>query len=233
MAKAKIEWADLVKTDEPAFLWTSLCIIYLVANIFVQGWGHTAFAYTMVYTLAFLLIAITIMKATSTKKGKGIGALFAVMTVFVSMLTWLTSGTYAIDATSGMWLAIVFTVIALLNEYGVLETKVSVNNKYCLLAALGGIFLFGLLYMLTWLGVFPIGSGASGGWWWYHGSLPPWYTILNHVGITLFALVDMLLILGMGDWEKWKKYRWLFWSLTVLGAAGMIVTDWGLAILHV
>jgi len=225
---AKIEWADLVKTDKPAVHWTLLCIIYLVANIVVQGPGNAAFAYTMVYTLAFLLIAVTISKATNGK-GKTIGSLFAVMTLFVGMMTWITSGFSgtAAGAQTCMGIAIVFTAIAFLNEYDYIETKSSINNKYCLLGALGGIFLFGFLYFLHRLGIVPVGFPPT----LYVGPLP-WFTILNHLGITLLAGTDMLLIMGVGKWEKTVMYRWLFFGFIIIGVLGILQAGFGLAILR-
>lgn len=219
-----IEWARLYDYKSPAFQWTLLFIIYLLSNILVQGWGSIAFAYTMVYTCAFLLIAITISKATAKTK-REIGGLFAIMTLFVGMMTWVTSGAY-VDAEIAMGITAVFTVLALLNEYGVVEAQKSVNNKYCLLGALGGIFLFGLLYFLHRLGILPIGMPPTQ----FIGDLP-WYTVLNHLGVTLLAGADMLLIFGLGKWEKWEKARWLFFAMIVIGALAMLQAGFGLAIL--
>lgn len=218
-----IEWKSLVQTKSPAFQWTLLFALYLISNVFVQGWGHLAFTYTMVYTLAFLLIAITIAKATSGK-GKAIGTLFAIMTIFVCTMTWITSmsPTYTgITPETCMFITILFAVLAIANEYGFIEAKASVNNKYCLLAALGGIFLFGLLYFLGRLG-FLTGTPSPLG----------WHTILNHLGITLLAGMDMLLVFGVGKWEKWSIYRWIFVALTVIGAVAMMASGWGLQLAH-
>jgi hypothetical protein len=218
-----IDWVTLVKTESPAFQWTLLFAIYLIANILVQGWGHFAFTYTMVYTLAFLLIAITIAKATSGK-GKAIGTIFAIMTIFVGSMTWLTSMSPTLTGMTpetGMWITIIFTTLAILNEYGVIETKASINNKYCLLAALSGIFLFGFTYFLGRLGFFTGTPGPL-----------EWHTILNHLGITLLAGTDMLLVLGVSEWERWRMYRWIFFALTLIGALAMLSAGWGLAILQ-
>jgi hypothetical protein len=224
MSKDKgIDWGALVKTDSPALQWTLLFAIYLIVNIAVQGWGHFAFTYTMVYTLAFLLIGITISKATAGK-GKAIGTIFAIMTVFVGTMTWITSmsPTYTgITPETLMWITIIFTVLALLNEYGVIETEASINNKYALLAALGGMFLFGFLYFLGRLGLLPP----------YYSVGPlEWHTILNHLGITFLAGTDMLLIFGVGEWEKWRIVRWIFFFATVIGALAMLNAGWGLRI---
>lgn len=223
---AGVNWGDLFKTESPAFQWTLLLVVYLVANFIVQGLNHVAFTYTMVYTLAFLLIAITIAKTTAKSKGdREIGTLFGIMTLFVGMMTWITSSGYILPQT-GMYITIIFTVLAFLNEFGVIETKYSASNKYCLLAALGGIFLFGLMYFLGRLGLIPCGMPPS----YWVGPLP-WYTVINHLGITLLAGADMLLILGVGEWDKWKMARWLFTGMALIGAAAMLYYDFGLAIL--
>jgi hypothetical protein len=209
-------------TKLPARQWTVLFTVYLILNFVVQGLSHPAFAYTMVYTLAFLLIAITLAKTAAKEK---ITPLFAIMSLFVGMLTWVVSGAY-LPADAGMWLSIVFTLIAFASELGWLETRRSIDNKYMIVGALGGMFLFGLLYFLSRLGIFPV-------WWgqlvWTTAPLP-WYTVLNHLGIVLLAGTDMILMMGLGKWEQWDKYRWVFAGMVVLGALGIISANFGLAI---
>jgi hypothetical protein len=221
-----MEWKKLFDLKNPGFLWFALAIIYLVLNFFVQGVNHVAFTYTMVYALAFLLIAITLSKGSEK-----VGTLFGLMTFACGMLTWMTSGIYFIaTAATGMILSFIFFAIALLNEYGVLNYGgKTVNSKWLVMGALAGIFLFGLMYFLGNFGLIPAG--------WELGTLPPWsgralpwHTILNHLGITLLAGIDMLLMLGFGNWEKWRNYRWIFFGLTVIGALGIVATNWGLCI---
>lgn len=222
-----VDWGGLFKTDNPAFQWTLLFVVYLLANFLVQGFTHIAFTYTMVYTLAFLLVSITISKAVNKEE---IGTLFAVMTLFVGTMTWITSMAYILPET-GMWLTIVFTAAAFLNEYGIIETKGSINNKYCLLAAFGGIFLFGILYFLGRLGFVPVGPPLNwpglDTWPWAGGPLP-WHTIINHLGITLLAGSDMLLIFGVAKWKEWRTARWLFTIMALAGAVAMLYYGWGL-----
>lgn len=220
-----VDWGGLFKVENPALQWIILCIVYLISNILVQGYGHLAFTYTMVYTLAFLLIAITISKSVSKGKDAEIGTLFGIMTLFVGLLAVVTSMAW-INPQTGMFLAIVFTILAFLNEYGVVESKYSPNNKYCVLAALGGIFLFGLTYFLGRLGYLPGGWPPS----YWVGPLP-WYTIINHLGILLLAGADMVLLMGVGKWEKARTVRWLFFGLALIGAVAMLYYDFGLAML--
>lgn len=223
MSKKKaIDWIGLfIKYDKPAFLYASLAAIYLAANFLVQGITHVAFTYTMVYALAFLLIGIAIQKVSS---GKSMGVVFALMTLFLGILTKITSAGY-IDANSGMWLGIVFFVLALLNEYGIIETKQKINSRYCLIGALGGIFLFGLLYIVSRLGYFPVGPTFT----YWTGPLPM-ETLLNHGGITLLAGIDMLIIFGISKWDKMKLWRWIFWGVAVIGALWMLSVNFGLTL---
>lgn len=212
---------ELFNTKGPALPWTLLTIVYALGNLFIQGLNHVAWTYTWVYTLAFLLIAITLAKAY---KDQAIGAVFAIMTVFVGTMTWITSMSPSytnITPFACMIITIIFTAIAFANEFRIIETKASVNNKYALLAAIGGIFLFGLLYLLGRLGLLPP--------YFIPGPLQ-WHTILNHVGITLLAGTDMFILVGLGTWDKWARYRWVFLALTVIGALAMLSAGWGLAI---
>jgi len=228
MSKATgVDWGGLFKTDSPAFAWIVLCLVYGVSNFFVQGLSHVAFPYTMVYTLAFLLIAVTVSKSVERGKNAEIGTLFGIMTLFVGLLTFVTSMGF-ITSQAGMWLAIVFTVIAFLNEFGVIESRYSPDNKYCVLAALGGIFLFGLTYFLARLGLMPAGWPLS----YWVGPLP-WHTVINHLGIMMLAGLDMVLLLGIGDWKEdsWKYARWGCFALAIIGALAMLYYNFGLTML--
>jgi len=208
-----------VQTKNPAFLWFALFAIYLILN-FVQGMSHVAFPYTMVYALAFLLMSIALSKGSGA-----LGTLFGFMAFIVATLTWITSGGY-ITSQTGMMLSFVFSGVALLNEYGILEYGGrTVNSRYFLLGAFGGIFLFGLLYFLSRLGFIPVGFPPT----FWVGELP-WYTVLNHLGIMLLAGIDMILMLR-GGWEKYQIYRWAFFAMTLVGALAIIWMNFGLAIL--
>jgi hypothetical protein len=226
MSKATgIDLGSLADTKGPAVTWTLLAVIYALGNLYQFTARPFAFPYTMTYLLAFFMVAVIIAKAWSKEK---IGSLFGVMAFFVAMLTWISSGGY-IEPTACMYLAIVFAVIGLLNEYGVLETSYNINFKYTLIGSLGAIFLFGLLYFLSRLGFVPIGALPNLFYW--TGPLP-WFTILNHIGIMAMALLDLLLIFGAGDWDDWRIYRVAALGLAIIGALMLLATPgWGLGIL--
>ena len=225
-----MDLGKLFELGGAGFPWLALALVYLVLNFFVQGTTHGAFPYTMVYALAFLLIAIALSKGSEK-----VGTLFGFMTFACGMLTWIVSGYSAFvgTPTGGMILSFVFFAIALLDESGVLSYggKI-VNGKWLVMAALAGIFLFGIMYLLSWMGLIPVGGAGIGQFWFYQGPLPPWHTILNHLGITLLAGIDMLLMLGFGSWEKWRNYRWIFLGLALIGALAMAASGWGLGVLR-
>lgn len=208
----------MFQTKSPAFPWMLLFIIYMVSNFFVQGMTHVAFPYTMVYSLAFLLIAISLSKDGKT------GDLFGFMMFAVALLTQITSAAYIFPPTA-MVISIIFTALALLDELGIVKlTKTTKESKLFLMGAFAGILFFALMWVLSWL---PINQQ----WWVWPASYAPWYVYLNHIGFALLAGIDMVILLDFGTWEKWAKWRLLFFALTVIGALVMLATNWGLQIL--
>ena len=217
-----MDLGKLFELDGAGFPWLALALVYLVLNFFVQGTTHFAFPYTMVYALAFLLIAIALSKGSEK-----VSVLFGFMAFACGMLTWIVSGFGSAPQTM-MLLSFVFFAIALLSEFGVLDYGgKAVNGKWLVMGGLAGIFLFGFLYFLHRLGIVPVGIPPTFGW-----TAPlPWYTILNHLGITLLAGIDMLLMLGFGSWEKWRNYRWIFLGLALIGALAIVASGFGLGVL--
>jgi hypothetical protein len=217
-----MDLGKLFELDGAGFPWLALALVYLVLNFFVQGTTSIAFAYTMVYALAFLLIAIALSKGSEK-----VSVLFGFMTFACGMLSMMVSRGY-IDKMSGMTLSIVFFAIALLSEFGVLSYGgKTVNGKWLVMGALAGIFLFTMFWMLYRFGLIP--SATSG--LLYTGEAP-WHAVINHLGLMLLAGVDMLLMLGFGSWEKWRNYRWIFLGLALIGALAMAASGWGLGVLR-
>ena len=217
-----MDLGKLFELDGAGFPWLALALVYLALNFFVQGTTHFAFPFTMVYALAFLLIAIALSKGSEK-----VGTLFGFMTFACGMLAMMVSRGYVSPPSTGMILSFLFFAIALLNEFGILSYGgKTVNGKWLVMGALAGIFLFTMFWMLYRFGLIP--SATSG--LLYTGEAP-WHAVINHLGLMLLAGVDMLLMLGFGSWEKWRNYRWIFLGLALIGALAIVASGWGLGVL--
>lgn len=213
--------SKLFNTENIAFPWAVLGVVYLLLNFLVVGADRWEFPYGIIYALGFLSIAIVLNSSRPGFIAAICATITALLGVFISTLSLFVPGA-SIDAWLNglMMLNGMFFIVAVLNELGYLEIGVNrPANKYYIMAPLAGWFLWGLMYFYA---RFTSGSTLN---------IP---TILNHAGIMLLALFTMLRLTGGGGIRKSTMHNVVLalTAISVLGAFIMTaVLGWGLQLI--